>query len=56
MMIHETEQDVYELNGKTEYQVQFKDEPAQNSMWIPFDQLNAYTQRAVRNKPPPRVE
>lgn len=43
-------------NGKTEYQVQFKGEPAQNSMWIAFDQLNAYTQRAVRNKPPPRVE
>jgi TATA-binding protein-associated factor Taf7 len=43
-------------NDKTEYQVQFKGEPAQNSIWIPFDQLNAYTQRAVRNKPPPRVE
>jgi hypothetical protein len=43
-------------NGETEYQVQFKGEPAQNSIWIPFDQLNAYTQRAVRNKLPPRVE
>jgi hypothetical protein len=43
-------------NGKTEYHVQFKGEPAQNSIWIPFDQLNAYTQRAVRNKPPPRAE
>ena len=43
-------------NGKTENQVQFKGEPAQNFIWIPFDQLNAYTQRAVRNKPPPRVE
>ena len=44
-------------NGKTEYQVQFKGEPAQNSIWIPFDRLNAYAQRAVQNKPPPpRVE
>jgi hypothetical protein len=30
-------------SGKTEYQLQFKGEPAQNSIWIPFDQLNAYT-------------
>ncbi|CAG2243081.1 unnamed protein product [Mytilus edulis] len=41
------------INGKTEYRVQFKGEPAQNALWIPFEQLNEHTKKMVQSKPPP---
>ncbi|CAG2242619.1 unnamed protein product [Mytilus edulis] len=41
------------INEKTEYRVQFKGEPAQNALWIPFEQLNEHTKKMVQSKPPP---
>jgi hypothetical protein len=36
-----------------EYLVHFAGEPAQNSMWLPLEALNAKTQQLVKQKPPP---
>ena len=38
-----------------EYFVQFKGEPAQNAIWIPFHDLNRQTQKQVILKPPPKI-
>ena len=36
-----------------EYLVHFCGEPAQNSMWLPWEALNAKTQQVIKQKPPP---
>ncbi|VDI06699.1 Hypothetical predicted protein [Mytilus galloprovincialis] len=41
------------INEKTEYHIQFKGEPAQNQLWIPFEHLNEHTKKMVQSKPPP---
>lgn len=42
--------------GKPEYKIQFKGEPAQNAMWIPFEQLNQYARTLIQQKPPPCID
>ena len=42
-------------NGMDEYFIQFKGEPAQNAQWIPFNQLNEYTQNMIHRKLPPSI-
>ena len=43
-------------NGRTEYLVQFSGEPAQNALWIPYEQLNPHTQQFVRSNPTPVID
>lgn len=41
------------VNDQTQYLVHFSDEPAQNAMWLDFDDLNSTTKQLVLSNPPP---
>lgn len=42
-------------NNVTEYLIQFAGEPAENALWLPFENLNARLQQSVLEKPPKLV-
>lgn len=43
-------------DGQKEYKVQFKGEPAQNAMWIPYDQMNSHAKTVINRKPVPQLD
>ena len=43
-------------NNKTSYLVQFSGEPAQNAMWISWEDLSPKAKRVVKSKPPPILQ